>query len=171
MNFYKQCSLVLRYLFFCLDWLYKYVLLYLGMCNECQKQQSLNPASTGHNVTCAYCMLLLRNAVTKLNIWCTSCAYKLLCTYSVDIAVLQLMGLLWAAATVCITTKLSWYSTGKATLFLFVAGATVAAGITVLVYLKTKPCMRVHTTLCHQETGPSTPSMMVTGRDWTVTEI
>jgi len=58
--------------------------------------------------------------------------------------------------------------TGKR-LFLFVTGATLAAGVTVLVYLKTKPCMRVCTTLCHQETGPSRPSVMVTGRYSTVT--
>jgi len=46
-----------------------------------------------------------------------------------------------------------------------VAGATVAAGVTVLVYLKTKPCRRGYTTVCYQEKGPSNPSMMVTGRD------
>ena len=62
------------------------------------------------------------------------------------------------------TAKLSGYSkftTGKV-LFLSVTGAAVT--VLVYMYLKTKPCTRVSTTLCYQETGPSGPSMMVTGR-------
>ena len=54
--------------------------------------------------------------------------------------------------------------TGKA-LILLVAAATLAAGAVVIVHLKAKPCRRVCTTLCNQETGPSRPSMMVTGRN------
>jgi len=48
-----------------------------------------------------------------------------------------------------------------------VAGATLVVGVTVVVYLKAKPCRRGYTTVYYQEKGPvpSSPSMMVTGRD------
>ena len=122
----------------------------------------------------AHCKLLLRNAVYTHNIANSQHTSHARMMYAmVDIAVLQIMGcheqqlqcvlsqqrLLFAELPLCST-----FPTGK-TIFLFVAGTTVAAGVTVLVHLKTKPCMRGYTTVCYQETGSSRPSTMVTGRD------
>jgi len=70
--------------------------------------------------------------------------------YSADIAVLQLHCVLplqrsyiFAELSLC-----SKFPTVKA-LFLFMAGASVAACVTVLVHLKTKESMRVCTTVCY----------------------
>ena len=105
---------------------------------------------------------------------CTLQMVQFPCTYNVhnysaDIAVLQLHCVLplqrsyiFAELSLC-----SKFPTVKV-LFLFMAGASVAACVTVLVHLRTKESMRVCTTVCYQEEGPSSPCMMVTGRDWTV---